>query len=300
MVIKASPEIVFNQVSYLKNWEKWSPWHKRDTAMKIIYEGPECGKGASYTWESLKSEVGNGKMIITVSAPYDSLCIDMFLMENKDTAKNIFRFEKDKEGTKATWIFSSNIGLNPISRYFGLFMNSMLARDFDKGLVSIDSICQLIPPVPELKIQLVKVTEQPYIGIKSSCAMADISKIMGDNYKQLMDFMNKSGVAMTKPPIAIYLNYSPEKIDFVSAIPVDKPVKPAGNIESGAIQAGNTVMAVHCGPYDNLEASYKKIEEWIKTNGKKVTGPPWEEYITDPSTEKDPSKWITNIYFPVE
>ena len=114
MVIKASHEIVFNQVSYLKNWEKWSPWHKRDTAMKIIYEGPECGKGASYTWESLKSEVGNGKMIITVSAPYDSLCIDMFLMENKDTAKNIFRFEKDKEGTKATWIFSSNIGLNPI------------------------------------------------------------------------------------------------------------------------------------------------------------------------------------------
>jgi effector-binding domain-containing protein len=58
-------------------------------------------------------------------------------------------------------------------------------------------------------------------------------------------------------------------------------------------------MAVHAGPYETLSDTYQAIETWLASTGKVPSGPPWEIYLTDPSTEPDPAKWLTEVIFPL-
>jgi effector-binding domain-containing protein len=36
---------------------------------------------------------------------------------------------------------------------------------------------------------------------------------------------------------------------------------------------------------------------WLKEHGKTARSAPFEEYVSDPATEKDPSKWLTKVYY---
>jgi hypothetical protein len=103
IVINAPVENVFEQVNTLKNWEKWSPWHEIDPNMGLKYEGPESGTGAQYSWTSEHKNVGNGRLVITNSAPYDSIVSEMYFMDSKEPSYGIYKFEKADGGV---WIWA--------------------------------------------------------------------------------------------------------------------------------------------------------------------------------------------------
>ena len=52
----------------LPPWGAWSPYEKKDPAMKRTLSGAASGKGAVYEWDG-DSNVGKGRMEITDSAP---------------------------------------------------------------------------------------------------------------------------------------------------------------------------------------------------------------------------------------
>ena len=43
LLMSASQKSIFKQVNTLKNWVKWSPWLHTDTAIQIVFSGPESG-----------------------------------------------------------------------------------------------------------------------------------------------------------------------------------------------------------------------------------------------------------------
>jgi effector-binding domain-containing protein len=59
-------------------------------------------------------------------------------------------------------------------------------------------------------------------------------------------------------------------------------------------------MGTHFGAYDKTMYMYTAMDEYIQEFKLEETGGPIEEYITDPMSEPDTSKWQTNIYFPVK
>ena len=67
--IKAPPERIFPLITIFINGWTWSPYEKKDPAMKRTYGGAERGKGAVYAWDGNKN-VGSGRMeILETSAP---------------------------------------------------------------------------------------------------------------------------------------------------------------------------------------------------------------------------------------
>ena len=62
--VEAPAATVFAQIDDLSVWKEWSPWEKKDPAMKRTFSTTSSGVGASYAWEGNK-EVGKGKMTIT-------------------------------------------------------------------------------------------------------------------------------------------------------------------------------------------------------------------------------------------
>jgi uncharacterized protein YndB with AHSA1/START domain len=141
LAINVPPEKLFEQVNTLKNWEKWSPWHKLDPNMKLEYAGPPLGLGAKYSWESKQRNVGSGTLTITESVPHKSIQTAMDF-QGQGLATGNFRFEKNQEATQVTWSMETDMGKNPIGKFFGLMMEKMVGADFEKGLNNLKSLCE--------------------------------------------------------------------------------------------------------------------------------------------------------------
>ena len=61
--IKAPAETIFPLINDFHNWASWSPYDKRDPAMKRTISGAPSGKGAVYEWNG-NSDAGQGRMEI--------------------------------------------------------------------------------------------------------------------------------------------------------------------------------------------------------------------------------------------
>lgn len=146
--IHAPVEVIFDQVNNLHNWSNWSPWDRIDPKMVSSFDGPEAGVGAKKSWKSEHERVGNGSMKVIASHPYDSVVVELDFLENgKALAKHYFKINSNHSIT-ARWVMETDVGMNPIGKAFGLLMDKMVGPDFEKGLASLDSLCQTIKPKP--------------------------------------------------------------------------------------------------------------------------------------------------------
>lgn len=125
--------VIFPCVGRLRNWERWSPWHRRDPGMKITYGEIESGAGAGYSWESRHPRVGRGHLTITEVRPDEYIGIDMDFMGGH-TSKGYFRFDTMPGGTRVTWGMHTEMGQHPLRKLMGLMMDRWVGADFEAGL----------------------------------------------------------------------------------------------------------------------------------------------------------------------
>jgi len=138
-VIAAPPATVQALVADLHAWTKWSPWEGLDADLKRTYGGSEKGVGARYAWEGKKS--GEGSMAIT-GATADRIDLDLaFVKPFKADNKVVFRFDPEGSSTRVTWTMSGKRNL--LLAVMGtLFFDSMIGKDFDKGLAKLKSVAE--------------------------------------------------------------------------------------------------------------------------------------------------------------
>ena len=145
-VINAPVEVVSAQINEFKNWNNWSPWYAIDPTEKIVYSEPSSGKGAWFTWESLNSEVGSGKMMLgEVTADKTEFILNY---QNSGDANGFFTFTPENGGTKVNWSFDADFKNNPYMHLVGLFMDKMLGGYFEKGLANMKAYVESHPVAP--------------------------------------------------------------------------------------------------------------------------------------------------------
>lgn len=140
--IAAPPEAVFEQVNNFRKWRAWSPWEKKDPALKRSYEGPAAGPGSVYSWVGNK-EVGEGRMTLTESRPGEFVRIKLeFFKPFAATNATEFSFEPKGDQTVVTWAMNGKN--NFACKAFCMFvdMDKMVGSDFEKGLAAIKAIAE--------------------------------------------------------------------------------------------------------------------------------------------------------------
>jgi len=298
LVMKASGELIFEQVNNFRNWKNWSPWQKIDTNMIVIYSGPESGPGASFSYMSDNKKAGIGKLTITNSIAYDSIILEMDFMENgKSTGK--FLFSGSDSGTQVTWIMESDLGNNPVSRWFGLFIDKMVGKDFEKGLSNLQQVTDEIRENSGPKVVETEVPARVILSVRDTCCPLTIGSKLSLFYGKISELIKNKKLTVTGAPFAIYHAYSPESFDLEAGLPVNSRVEIEGDILCREIPPQKTVMVSFFGSYEKTALAYQKIEKYIKDKHLTIAGSPWEAYITDPQVEPDTAKWQTDIYFPV-
>lgn len=140
--IKAPPEKIFALINDFHSWGAWSPYEKKDPAMKRTMSGAANGKGAVYEWEGDKN-VGKGRMEIAESSPPSKVTLKLDFVKPFE-AHNIVDFTLEPKGdsTNVTWAMH---GPSPyISKIIGIFLNmdSMIGKDFETGLANLKTVAE--------------------------------------------------------------------------------------------------------------------------------------------------------------
>lgn len=134
LVMKARPEAIHAQIADLRAWKNWGAWQERDPGMKLTYSEKSTGVGAWSAWES-KTE-GNGKMTITSTTP-TKVVYDLEFPDFGSKSQGYMELVPETAGTKVVWVDAGDLGMNPMSRWFGLFLEKIIAPDFERGLSNL-------------------------------------------------------------------------------------------------------------------------------------------------------------------
>jgi hypothetical protein len=117
-----------------EGYQKFNPYKDSDPNLKVDFFGPGTGVGSGFKF---KSKDGEGSQVVTaVDDNSVTYVIDLGSM-GKPTA----RISASPEGdmTRVNWRMEMDMGLNPIGRVFGLFMDGMLGKTFETGLRNIQA-----------------------------------------------------------------------------------------------------------------------------------------------------------------
>ena len=141
VLVNAPSDKVFPLINDIKAWTAWSPYEKKDPAMKRTYGAVTAGKGATYAWEGDKN-VGQGSIEMIESGSRKIVIKLDFLKPFEAHNMGEFLLEPKGDSTSVTW---ATYGPSPyISKVIGTFINidDMIGRDFEKGLADLKAAAE--------------------------------------------------------------------------------------------------------------------------------------------------------------
>jgi len=327
-VIGASPDEVFAVVNDLTRAKDWGPWYKRDPNLELSLEGPPQGVGAKIKWNSATQ--GEGSQEIVESEPFSTVKSKLDF-GGQGAAEALFRLETAEGGTKVTWSFDTDVGMNPVMRYMGLMFDTWIGKDYEEGLANLKALVEgqaraatnaalaapggAAPPNvpmaasadPNKGPTIETVEARPIVLTRASAKASDgeaISAALGAAYQKLLNYAQANNLDISGAPLAITISHSATG-DWVfdAAMPLaEAPATPpaaADGVKVGETFAGRVIKLTHKGPYDSLGPSYERIHAFAKENSLSEKSVAWEEYVSDPGETRD-ADLLTNIYIAIE
>ncbi len=149
VIVAAPPSRVFAQVNDLQAWDAWSPWKELDPNARTTISTPSAGKGATSTWAG-NDKIGEGNLTILDSRPYELVDIEqVFIRPLAGKARMVFTFTPEGDGTQVTWKMDGTNNFVGKAMCMIVDMDTMLGKDFERGLASMKSIAEQADAAPE-------------------------------------------------------------------------------------------------------------------------------------------------------
>lgn len=137
VMVRSESAAIFPYLNNFRRFIEWSPWAMQAEDTQYEFLGPEAGRGAMMKWTSNHPHIGQGVQEIIKSEPDREVRIRLQLQENQDNMLVSFHLQPQGEQTKVTWGLDSDFGLNLLARYFGLFFDSWIGPEYERGLQNL-------------------------------------------------------------------------------------------------------------------------------------------------------------------
>jgi effector-binding domain-containing protein len=277
--------------------DQWSPWTEKDPAMKTTYEGTPGQVGHLYKWSG-NDAVKQGLMKL-MEIKTDTVVWNIEFGD-KGTAKVNLITKENAGVTNVKWQMILNIGFMGRTPMLFINMDKQMAPDFEKGLAKLKTAMESISEnnaVAKYEIKELDWAESNYVGKKETVAFEKMAEFFGKNYQAIGAELGKSKIQPEGHPSAIYTLYDEKeaKADVAAVFKVAKGVKLKG-FESFNFPASKALLIEYYGDYAKSANAHYAMDEYMKAKGLSQSAV-IEEYVTDPMSEKDTAKWLTNIVY---
>jgi uncharacterized protein YndB with AHSA1/START domain len=136
--INAPVSTIFTRLTNLNEYVKWNPFPEGDPTNQTNVSGD--GLNSYLSWKGDKT--GEGKMTITKIEQDKMIAIKMDFykpMSGEGMVHWITNVKSDST-TEMVWTFDQDLPY--FNRYFGLFMEAMMGKLFEKGLSNFKSLAE--------------------------------------------------------------------------------------------------------------------------------------------------------------
>ena len=141
LTIDAPPQKLVGILTDLRRGAEWSPYEKKDLAMKKTFSGPASGPGAKLDWDG-NSDVGAGSLTVAEVTPA-KVTLDL-AMTRPMNANNVVEYSFAPQGnaTNMTWAMHGPMPL--MSKVICVFMDfdKMIGADMERGLKDLKALAE--------------------------------------------------------------------------------------------------------------------------------------------------------------
>jgi effector-binding domain-containing protein len=301
--VDASQATVFALVNDFRRFTAWAPWTDTDPNVRFIYSGNSRGVGAAVTWDG--AILGTGTQTIAESRPFDYVGIVINPGEPGE-ARSWFRLAPGAGTTIVHWGFEADYGMNIVGRYFASMLGSVVAREYEAGLVALRELAESLPDADfsdiEIEHLVVEPVEIAYLPTHSRPEPAALSEAMGAAYFEVLRFIDENGLQDAGAPLSITKTFVGAELLFDAAIPVrgitEETPRASDGVRLGKTYGGPVIRVRHVGSYRDLSVTHRKIAAYLAALGIERNGDAWEAYVSDPGKVPE-AELLTLIYYPV-
>jgi uncharacterized protein YndB with AHSA1/START domain len=140
--IQAPPERIFAVLNDFHHSPSWSPYEKKDPAMKRTFSGAAVGKGSVYEFDGNK-DVGAGRIEIVESVPPTKVTLQLDMLK-PFKGSNVVEYTLEPKGdaTEVTWAMHGPMPF--LSKVICVFMDmdKMVGTDFEVGLANLKAVTE--------------------------------------------------------------------------------------------------------------------------------------------------------------
>lgn len=134
-VIDAAPEAVIALAASNTGYQAFNPYKDLDPNLRVEMFGPVSGVGSGFSFES---KDGAGQQTVA-SVTTSEVVFDLDLGPLGQPTQAISAVAVD-DATEVTWTMDMDLGMNPVFRVMGLFMDDMIGPNFELGLANIADV----------------------------------------------------------------------------------------------------------------------------------------------------------------
>jgi hypothetical protein len=145
LLIGAQPTEIYPLISDLNEWDAWSPWAEMDPDAEMTINGN--GVGQTMQWHSEDPQVGNGTQEITGLEPPNQMTTHLDFGD-QGMADATLKLTPQGDNTVVSWTLDTDMRagvptlMQPISTYFGFFMDGMIGKDYETGLNNLKRLAE--------------------------------------------------------------------------------------------------------------------------------------------------------------
>ncbi len=193
----------------------------------------QTGVGAKFDWAGNK-DVGSGSQEIVAAKANESLKLQLdFGDMGRPTAE--FHLSPAGQGTKVTWTLDQSFEGSLVGRYFGLMMDSMVGKDYEKGLAKLKTLVETFPAadISGVNGEAVDLAAQKIYYVSGGPVTDDASAKAATRLPHIVEigqFLAANKLAMESAPLTITNSYDKTvgwKFDAAITV-VENDVAPAG------------------------------------------------------------------------
>lgn len=309
-VIHAPDEVVFKHVNDFKNWEKWGSW-MQDESLKSNYPQKTTGEGSSYSWVSKNH--GDGAIQTLSVIPNKQINQKIVFRGTLEDEGNpvTWTFEPDETGltTNVTWTVEGNLNLFE-KIYFATLdykLEDRIRAIYEESLKNLDRV--ILSEMNAYTIKVEGITNHSggfYVYNTTASRLSEINTKIVPMITQLERFISENNLQTQGDPFVIYNEWDQINKTTIFSVALhtqDMLILPDGSpVISGHLPPLTAIKTTLEGNYSNLFKAWEETEKYIQEKGfvKSEKLHSFEVYKKRFPDEKNPSKWITNIYIPIE
>lgn len=189
---------------------------------------------------------------------------------------------------------------NPFSRVANYLKAVKIKDHFAAMLKAINSNYSQVAKLYGYAIRKEKVVDSNLVYMSAISQGLPAMEQVYSMVQKLNAFIQEKAARSTGYPM---LNvYTTDSLNYQVrvAIPVDRRLPDAGDIHYKWMLGGGNIliMEVKGGPAE-IKKAYTEINHYVTDYKRIAPAIPFESLVTDRSVEKDSTKWVTRIYYPV-